>query len=74
MMFKAMSAGISPEMPDRVDSDSRPPALRLIFVRTKSLARAAVVGGLEQWRLGQSSIGAKWRQIRELATRSSLPE
>jgi hypothetical protein len=73
MMFKSMSTGLLLDKPDP-RAAPKPRVMPKLFAFAKSIVRAGVDTGLRQYRLGQTSIAAKWRQIKELPARSSLPE
>ena len=73
MMFQSMSTGRLLDEPEP-KAAPRPRVMPKLFAFAKSIVHAGLKTGLKQYRLGQNSIAAKWRQIKELPARSSLPE
>jgi hypothetical protein len=73
MMFKSMSAGPLLDKPI-LEAAPKPRVMPKLFAYAKSIVHAGLYSGLRKYRLAQTLIAAKWRQIKELPARSSLPE
>jgi hypothetical protein len=73
MMFQSMSTGHLLDKPEP-KAAPKPRVMPKLFAYAKSIVKAGLDTGLKQYRLGQTSLAAKWRQIKELPAQSSLPE